>query len=54
MQDWHLTVTKTAEDSQLLLDPDGKRPRRISLDDLRRMFENMHRAMASLGGQKTA
>jgi hypothetical protein len=54
MQDWHFTITKTGEDGQLLLDPDGKRPRRITLDDLMRMFESMRRALASLGGQKTA
>jgi hypothetical protein len=45
MQDWHLTITQTSEDSQLLLDPDGHRQRPISLDDLIRMFDSMHRAM---------
>jgi hypothetical protein len=54
MQDWHLTMTKTAEDSQLLLDPDGKRPRRIVLNDLMHMFESMQRALVARASQKTA
>ena len=47
MQDWHLTITKTAEDDQLLLDPDGHRSRLIALDDLLHMLDSMHRTMVA-------
>jgi hypothetical protein len=47
MQDWKLTITKTAEDSHILLHPDGHQPQSLSLDELLHMLQSIHRAMVA-------
>jgi hypothetical protein len=48
MQDWTLTITKTAKDSHILLHPDGHQPQSLPLDELLHMLQSLHRAMVAL------
>jgi hypothetical protein len=47
MQDWKLTMTKTAKDSHILLHPDGHQPQSLPLDDLLDMLQSIHWAMVA-------
>jgi hypothetical protein len=54
MHQWVLTITKTAEDSHILLHPDGHRPQSLPLDELLDMLQSLHRAMVARTTQRTA
>jgi hypothetical protein len=47
MQDWQLTITKTAQESHVLLHPDGHRPQSLPLDELLAMLQSIHQAMVA-------
>jgi hypothetical protein len=47
MQDWQLTITKTAKDRYVLLHPDGHPSKSLPLDELLHMLQTIHQAMVA-------